>query len=799
MKTSKPKYRTRIACALALWILTGCGSPEEQAQSYYASGMKYVDNQDFSKAAIEFRNALKINENSADAWYGMALVEQQAQAWDRAYADLIKVLEIEPKHLKALNSITTLLAVSGDKKAALKYADTAISLDPQNPDIIAQHASLLYQLDQKQDALKEANKALSLKPNHPGAIIVLANDRVATGDVAGALHLIDAALAINPKALGLHLIKLNAVKTGGDLVKEEAALRSVIGAFPEHPEFRSELLAFLTANNRTEDAEKELRAIVAAKPDDTKAAMEMVAFVDRTKGHEAARKELVTLSKSQTNAYPFLLALAELDFQAGRHDEAEKQLRELVLSKGVSDEGIEAQLVLNGQLISRNKISEAETGIAEVLKHDGENTDALKQLAAIQINQGKFEPAIADLRRVLSNTKSDAKAFLLLATAYERNGQMELAESSLVDAAQANANDPSYAVNYVGFLIRRGKQEQAQTVLQSIVARFPDDRDAMLMLAEMYQRNGDWERAAQIGQRLKGHSGTGTISQSIVGQSLLAMRRYDDVISMLGGGTAKPQVDSYAMKALVQAYVAANRVVDADSYLATILKDNPNNSNAMVLQSSLLQREGKTKEAEQRLQDAVKAEPDSMHPYMALALLYDKLNSFDKAVAIIKQGLAAAKDKTPLRLLLAGLYEKAGQVEEAIATYEAMQSESSDSMIVANNLSSLLADNRTDQASLDRAADLAKVLKDSPVPEFRETLGWTLVVSGKHKEGLKLLENGIATLGKYPAAHYHLGFAYAAIKKNAQALKEFDAAMALNPPVDLKTKIELAKSRLPPK
>lgn len=798
MKTQKHIYRTGIACAIALWILTGCGSPEEQAQAYYASGMKYVETKDFPKAAIEFRNALKINENSADAWYGMAMVEQQAQVWDRAYADLVKVLEINPKHLKALSALTTLLAVSGDQKAALKYADTSISLDPQNPDVIAQRASLLYQLNQKPEALAEANKALSLKPLHPGAVIVLATDRIASGDVPAALTLIDAALAAEPKSLGLHLIKLNAAKISGDLVKHEAAIRSIIAAFPEHPEFRSELLTFLSANNRNDDAEKELRSIMAAKPDDTKAAMNMAAFIDRTKGRDAARAELVALSTSQKNSYPFLLAVAELDFQAGRHDDAEKQLRELVLSKGTSDEGIEAQLVLNAQLIARNKITEAETGIAEVLRQDGENTEALKQRASIQINQGKYEQAVADLRQVLSNTKSDANAFSLLGSAYERNGQMELAESALVDATQADANNPAFGVNYASFLVRRGKQDQAQTVLQSIVARFPDNREAMLTLADMYQRMGDWERAAEIGQRLKGRDGAESASKSILGQSLLAQRRYDDVITMLGGGTAKPQVDSYAMRTLVQAYVAANRLVDAESYLATILKDNPNNSDAMVLQSSLLLRQNKNKEAEQRLLDAVKVQPDSMRPYMALALLYDNQNSFEQAVAIIQKGVAVAKDNTPLRFVLAGLYEKAGKIEDAIATYEALYSESSNSMIVANNLASLLADNRTDQASLDRAVELAKVLKNSPVPEFRETLGWTLVASGKYREGVKLLEGGIAALGKYPAAHYHLGFAYAALKKDDLALKQLDAALALNPPAELRTKIERAKSGLKP-
>ena len=796
MKNQKHTYRTGIACAVALWILTGCGSPEERAQTYYTSGMQYITSQDYPKAAIEFRNALKLNENFADAWYGMSLVEQQARAWDKAYADLIKVLEIDPKHMKALTSISLLLAVSGDKQAALKYTDTALGLDPVNPDIMAQRATLLYQLGKTQEGVAEASKVLALRPNHPGAIIVIATDRINAKDLPGAMKLVDAALAADPKVLGMHLMKLAALKDGKDLVKLEAAIRTIVATFPEHPEYRSELLSFLTANNRYDDAEKELRSVVGTHPDDPKAALELVAFIDRTKGHEPARQELVLLSKNYKDPFPLLMAVAELDFQAGRFDDAEVQLRELAKLKGTSDEGMQALLMLNEQLISRNKIEDAAAGIAAVLKEDGENVDALKQRAAIAISQGKFEQAIADLRTVLSNTKSDARALALIASAYERNGQMELAESAFVDATQTNLNDPNFALNYVSFLVRRGKQETAQAALQTIVERFPDNRSAMVMLAEMYQRQGDWERATEVGAQLKRRDGADPAPNLIVGQSLFAQRRYDDVINLLGGSVAKRDIDATTMKTLVQAYVAGNRIADAQAYLNTVLKDNPNNTNAIVLQSSLLRREGKMPEAEQRLKDAIKLEPASTHPYVALAFLYEGQNKPDQTMAILKQGVESANDKPSIRFTLAAFYEKAGRVEDAIATYEILRTETPDSMAVANNLASLLTDNRTDQASLDRAAELAKVLKDSPIPEFRETLGWSLFSSNKQKEGLKMMESTISALDKYPAAHYHLGVAYAAVKKNDLAKKEFAAALALQPPADLKEKIELANSKL---
>ncbi len=794
MKVNTVKSLSAAVCAAALLLLVGCSSPEEKAKAYYESGMEYLNKQDFAKAAIEFRNALKLNENNADAWFGMAMVEQQSHAWGRAYADLNRVLEIDHKHLKALSGLATLLAVSGDNNGALKYADSAAEIDPKNPDIIAQRAAILSRLGRSQDAVAEAKKALAIKENHVGAVSVLASEAINANDIPSALKLIDTALAASPKDLGLHLIKLTALKKSGDLVKQEQAIRGIIAAFPERPEFRRELIAFLVAQNRTSDAEQELRNNLAASPDDSKAALELASFIDKSKGHAAAREELAKLATTQKNPIPLQMAIADIDFATGRQDDSEKLLREIVAAKGTSDEGIEALLKLNEQLIARNKIADAETGIAEVLKHDGQNVSGLKQRASVAILQGSYEPAIADLRTVLSNTKNDVKAMLLLGNAYERNGQMELAGNSYLEAAQNAANDPAVALNYVRFLIRRGKSDQEQQLLQSVVDRFPDNRNAALMLAQIYQRGGDWQKAADIAKRLSDQNSGDTTSKLVEGQSLLAMQRYDDAIKLLSEDTQYKNTNRYAMKALVQAYVVAKRRADADAYLLSVLKENPKNTDAMILQSSLLQSDGKLKDAEQVLQQAIQTNPSAMDAYVALAWQYEKQGNIDQMIATLNSGISSATEKDQLRLMLAMAYEKSGRFEDAIATYEAIKGSSIDSLLVANNLASLLADHRTDEASLNRAVELAKVLQDSPVPEFQETLGWVLVASGKQKGSLRQLENAVAALDKYPTAHFHLGYAYAVAGKLDLAAKQFETALSLNPTEDIKARIAAAKA-----
>ena len=92
-----------------------------------------------------------------------------------------------------------------------------------------------------------------------------------------------------------------------------------------------------------------------------------------------------------------------------------------------------------------------------------------------------------------------------------------------------------------------------------------------------------------------------------------------------------------------------------------------------------------------------------------------------------------------------------------------------DSDILANNLASLLSDHRTDKASLNRAFELAKISKDSQIPQFLDTYGWASYKTGNFDEAEKALKTAIAKSPEVAIFHYHLAKVYLAKNDNAQA------------------------------
>ena len=112
------------------------------------------------------------------------------------------------------------------------------------------------------------------------------------------------------------------------------------------------------------------------------------------------------------------------------------------------------------------------------------------------------------------------------------------------------------------------------------------------------------------------------------------------------------------------------------------------------------------------------------------------------------------------------------------------------SLVIINNLASLLTDHRTDKASLERAQVLAASLRNSQVSQFKDTLGWINYRQGDAKAAVPLLEAAAAGLPNVASVHYHLGMSYVGIGEVAKASAQFNEALARSPDQELEEKIK---------
>lgn len=778
--------------ALTLLAVAGCSSAEDRAKSYYDDGMKLMAGHDNARAAVEFKNAIKAKKDYIPAYLGLARIAELEHSWAAMIPLLRSVVELDTKDVTDRNKLARLLLLGGSFDEALKVVNSANEIDDRNAETLALKSVILFKLGDSKGALAAAQDALQVDPKNNGAMSVLAADKLAHGDSKGALQILDTATA-EKDDLGLDLFKLKIFEQTQDLPQAEGLLRRLAKLYPQEAQFRRQLVRLYLFQHRDDDAINEQRTIVASEPKNPTAELELIRLLSSFKGAPEARQELVSrISASGQDAFPYKLALAQFDFAHGDFDGSVKSLTTLISTGNSPEDVLSAQVKLAEMYLAKHQLDAAQKVVEDILRKDDRNTNGLKLRAIIRLQRGQVEPAILDLRQALNDQPRAPDLMLLLASAYERSGSIELAEKEFADAMRTSNFDPTVSMNYVAFLQRRGNVDRAEDVLNQLSGRWPQNLQVLSALAQIKLQRQDWAGAQQLAGAIANISKTPGIADEIRGAALAGQNKLDQSITALQlAYQAAPQA-AQPLAALVSAYVHAKQTDRAIALLQDVLKANPSNGEAYVLLGAMDLNSKNPDAAVQNFNMAISKDPKNIVGYQALANYNLGQKKIDEAQNIIRAGLQQQPDSTALRLMLAGTMESKGDFEAAITEYETMLKKDPGSLIVANNLASLLADHRTDKASLDRAQALAAVLRKSPVPQFKDTLGWTTYQSGDYPAAVSLLEEAAGAMPNRALVHYHLGMAYIATKRMDKATDQLNAALNNSPDAELKAKIQAA-------
>jgi cellulose synthase operon protein C len=782
--------RAAIVVAIALQAAS-CGSPDGGADSYYESGMKLLAAHDYQKAAIEFRNALDVKGDFLAAWQGLAQADESARDWEGLIQALDGALSLDPKDEATRLKLARFLIVGGAVEQGLKVLNAAPDSNSQDAKLLAAKAVAHYKLKDPQSAIREAHEALKIEPDSPDALIVLAADRVANNDTNGALQILSVESPGRKPDLETQLFKLQIFEHLQDFGRLEATLKTIAALYPQSVQFRKQLVNLYMLQNRPKDAEDELRSIVNANPTDQQAVLDLAQFLLNLKGVAAARDELAARIKTGGDVFPLQVALAKLDYNDGETAESFELLNQLG-NAASPQESATAKITLAELNLLQHNEEAANKIIAEVLSSDSRNIDALKLRASLHIDHNEFEPAISDLREALGDQSRLMELMLLLATAYERSGAVDLADKEYADALRASDFNADLALTYVGFLNRHSEESRASDVLTEMATRQPTNVEILSAMAEMKLNRQDWVGAEQIAEKIKHLGSSDSAAEQILATALTGENRYDAAAAIFQNALLAGSSGGQPLTALVAALVNAHRTDKAVALLESTLKENPGSALALVLLGDIELSENAPKDAEQRFLAAIDKQPKDDIGYRALSYLYVRQNKTDAALNVLRNGIGKVPNSLGLHLNLASTLDLVGDYEAAIAEYEYLIKQQPRSLIIANNLAGLLIDHRSDKASLDRAGQLTSTFRNSQVAQFKDTLGWVYYREGDFTAAAPLLEASAANLSSLAVVHYHLGMNYIALGQRGKADEQLRLALAQTPDADLESKIRSA-------
>ena len=689
-----------LLMALALSV-SACSSPEQKAQKFYEHGMQLAAEDKPAYAAVEFKNAIKYKKDLIPAWRGLAQLDEKEHKWPELISVFRQITELDPKDSDTKIKLARLLLVGGATDQALKLVT---DLDSNNANVLALKATISFKLKDNAAGVSEAKAALKIDPSNIDATMVLAADRLQSGDAKGALQILSIDAVAKSNDLGVQLFKIKIFEQLGDKQQIEGVLQKLVELYPKEPAFRQQLVKFYIDQHRLDDAEAQLRAMVVADPKSSQSVLNLVRFLLATKGAVPARAELVNHIHAGGDIFPYQMALADFDYAQGNVADSFKLLQTLAENSTVPDQAQAAKLKLAEFNLARKNIDVAEALIADILQKDNRNVNALRLRAVIHMSRDQLEPAVSDLREALNDQPRSTELMLMLATAYERMGSIELAEKEYADATRVSNYDPNVGLSYVAFLRRRGSTQRAADVLSDLASRKPNNIAILTALAEVKLVQQDWPAAQEIGESIKRLGTNEGVADQILGASFSGQQKFGDSIAAFQSAVAAAPSATQPMVSLVRTLIQAKQTDRAVAFLQSVLKSNPSNAEALVLLGSVQIANNAPDQAIKSFMSAIDKQPKDIIGYRALADLYIKQKNPDQAFKIIQAGLVAQPNNVVLHMSLAGIYELQSNYDGAIKEYEYVLAQQPGSMVAANNLASLLSDHRTDKASIGSRA-----------------------------------------------------------------------------------------------
>ena len=780
-------WASRALPIVALLFVAACDSPEERVEKHFARGLALVEENAASKARLEFRNALRINEDHAPSRYQLGLMAEQEGNIRAAAGQYARVAELDPGNIDVRIKLAQFNLAGGEIDTAKTYAEQALALASDNAEALAVYSAVLFQLGDQDRAVMTAREALAVDPDMIAAHVVILTDMVRRDERDAAMAAVDELLLRLPAEQTLNLFKLQLLATAGDQDGLERQLLRMSELFPDQPQYRVALSQLYVSLERPAEAEAQLRALLAARPDDADRALTLVQFVAQVEGREAARQELEDLiAAAPTLDTAFVrqltMALADLHLLDGRQEQALAVLQASIEGATSAPEADRMRVKVAEIELARGNAATAKTLIDGILEADANNADALAVRAMLEIEDYRPEDAILTLRRALSVDPQNARLLLLEAHAHDRNGNPTLALERLASATRAANFQPAIAMQYAAALQGRDQLPAAETVIEEAARRHPGNRELLTRLAALRLAMNDPAGANAVAEQLRAIDEGDDTAQRIAAATMLREGRLDEGTLLLEELMTDPEGSASVLPQLVASYVSRGETERAIALLDDLIAQNPANMQAQVLRAELHLLAGDAPAAEAVLRQSVEAAPQSNIGYLSLGRLKAQQGDIAAAEEAVLTGLAVIPEDQALGLFLAQLYEVQGRFVEAIEVYGRLYAMNDDSVLIANNYASLLAEfQEDDPEAIALAQRIARRLRGSTVPHFQDTYAWVAFLNGNVAEAAAVLAEAAAALPDNALVRYHRGRVEAAVGNAIVAREELEAALSIDP------------------
>lgn len=740
------------ACVLAGLFLASCRS----ATQYIDRGNQLFSQGKYSDAILDYRNAIKKNPSSGEAYYrlGLALVKQNQVG--EAYQAFSHAVLLDTKNMAA----------------KVQLANLSLAIYTRDP----KHPVVLY--NQAQSIAKEL-----LGPG---------GDRVEGLRIQGALALID--------------------NHPGNAVD---VLRQALQAAPNNSEVEGGLAEALLRDNQPEEAEKVALQLVGRDRQYAPGYEILYGMYVGQQNWDKAEAILKSWGANNPKESTPILRLAAFYYARKQPDDAEKTLNSMLNRR---DQFPEADLLVGDfhALIRNPQQALADYQRGESRDHTRQEAYQ-ERIASTLATLGRREDALKAANDILAKNPTDQFARLLKVQLLEQIGgaqNVNAAADLATQAAKDTPGNPRVQLAAGQALMIKGNLDEAATHFQRAADEDTSSPAAQLALArlELLRKNyaallDHADAALRIRPndtsarlfRVIGLTGTKAYGaakseaeqlahdtkdapqvEMQLGLIALAQGHYTDAEDLFRKLYKEGSPDLEPLEGLVNTYMAEHMPDRALALMREETQRSPDSKGKQALLVATAEAAGKNDEALSELQKMAAQNPGSAEVQARIGALQQKTGHLPEALQAYQRARQINPNRPGIDALIAGLQDQLGQKAEAIASYRKALGKSPDNPIILNNLAFLLADTGANLTEARQMVSTA-IRKAPNLPQLQDTMAWIEIKSHDESAALQILATLTSEHPDDATFRYHYAKALFDSGNPSEAKEQAETALSKKP------------------
>lgn len=706
-----------VVLLAAVMAGTACKN-KNTAQDYLENADRFYQQQELDKARVEYRNALALDPNSAQAHYGLAKIAREKQDQAALLFHIAKAAQLDPQNADYLFEHGELAIFTGDLQVARSAEKKLRELSPGSAHSAQLSIALAIAEERWVDADQIVDESLKSYPESAELWGLAAVSAKKQHRWERALSALDRAIQLAKDPLQYRLLRTEVNQERGDVESTITDLTALIEQvrYPE-PQIL-QLTKLIFERDGQAPAVETLVSYIKRFPE---AYALQTLHVDLVKNQDLqkAGELLDRYIQSATNPtgllfYRVYAALANNNLQLARQDLLTIEKRAENDEKAL----YEARALLAELAWLTQDWNSAESYVDQVLSVNSSHQSALLLKAKLLMQQNQTEKAVAHLNKLLSLNRNSVEALAMLAAHNQRQGKSGVAHDYYQKVLQL---DPKHydAMKYlIAESFSKGHYANTDAQLSKALQAYPNDISLMsmqLQLAALRKNYGDANKILEQLQKLNADSADiayfrGFIKQQ-QGNHKAAMQDFAAAVSARGGFD----------KALQAMVTSAQQIRDSASlkqFLHKHIVQYPADLSALLLHTRLADAK-ELPQAKEKVEAALQQYPDWGEGAVLLAELQRNAGD-EKAALELLQTQYQRSPSAGVGIAYARFLQQSGTPAEIAALYENLLANYSDNDVVRNNYASFLL---ASEAATDwrKALQLTEGFANSENPALLDT------------------------------------------------------------------------------